>query len=255
MINFSSLLENAGPYKPPGQFSWWGKDSEAFYQKNLETLPSNWYYRTNTVTYTVNSMGYRAPEFDLINWQDSIVVFGCSSTFGDGVDDLHTIPSQINLISGIPTVNLGAGGSSILWALHNSMLLKKNFGVPKAVVFLWTSPFRTLSYVNGQPLRHGPWDPDEVFTNWIKNDNAEYQTYMIRNIVEQMWSKSCIFYDTSNSPDVQDIIGGDAIEWLHTPNDQRIHYLARDLAHNGPNQLEHCAKQIVDKLKERGLQC
>jgi len=255
MIQFNSLLYNGAPFVPPGQSKWWMRDNEDFYLSNLKKLPSDWYYRTHDVNYTVNSLGYRAPELNLINWAESIVVFGCSSVFGDGVDDLDTIPSKINLITGIPTINLGAGASSILWSLHNSMLLKKNFGVPKAVVFFWTGPHRTLTYKFGEPVRHGIWDPDEIIINYIKYENAEYQTYMIKNIIEQMWSKSCIFYDISNSPDVSDIIGGDVVDWLIVPEEKRYNYLARDMAHNGPNQLEHCAKQVVDKLKERGLRC
>lgn len=255
MIEFNSLLPNSGSFPAPGQYNWWGRDNEDFYNNNLRVLPDNWYYRTHKVTYTVNSLGYRAPELNLIQWDKSIVVFGCSGTFGDGVDDLDTIPSQINLISGVPTINLGAGGSSMLWSLHNSMLLKKNYGIPRAVVFLWTSPNRTLTYKNGDPYRHGLWDIDEIITHWIKDGNSDYQAYMIRNLIEQMWQRDCIFYDISASSDTSDLVGGDTVQWLSFPDDQLIHYQARDLNHNGPIQLRHCAGQIVDKLKERGLQC
>ena len=52
------------------------------YKKDLITAPADWHYRTKEVRYDINSSDYRAPEWNSIDWKNSICVFGCSHVFG-----------------------------------------------------------------------------------------------------------------------------------------------------------------------------
>lgn len=90
-----------------------------------------------THTYHVNSRGFRCEEFDLIPWQDSVVWFGCSFTFGVGINCAETIPSQWSRTSGVPTVNLGYPGCSNGRIAHLAGLLLRSVR-PRAVVVNWT---------------------------------------------------------------------------------------------------------------------
>lgn len=66
-------------------------------------------YKTfgNHCHYTVNSQGYRCPEFDAIDWENSIIFFGCSHVFGIGLLDHETVANQLSLILNCPVINLG----------------------------------------------------------------------------------------------------------------------------------------------------
>lgn len=99
-------------------------------------------YRTKrrperTHTYSINSRGFRCDEFENCDWQDSVVWFGCSFTFGVGIDCEETVPGQWSQVSGVPTVNLGYPGCSNGRIAHLAGLLL-NAVRPRAVVVNWT---------------------------------------------------------------------------------------------------------------------
>jgi hypothetical protein len=247
----------AGEDKPScGKNKFWGMDSERLFKENLKIQPSDWYYRTHDVTYTVNSLGYRAPEFDQVDWKNSVVMFGCSTVFGDGVDDADTIPSQLSKIIGKPVINMGTGGSGIEWALHNSLILREFYPVPLAVVQVWSDPSRTLLYGPGGPKRIGNWSghPDNSFFNiWNKEGNSDTYAYFIRLAAKHIWNNVCIFHDVSWSPEMVEISSCSEFPLeSRTPNTP-AHLMARDLCHQSPIPLLAMAKDISISLKEKGL--
>ena len=230
-----------------------GIDTEEKFTKNLATLPEDWPYRTKTVEYTINSSGYRAPEFNQVDWKNSIVMFGCSATFGEGVDDSDTIPAQLSKIIGRPVINMGAGGTSQLWSLHNSIILKEYYPKPFAVIHFWTSPYRTTTYTDYSVENQGPWTNNSVYENWIQKGNAETQGYFTRLLGKNIWDSNTIYYDLSWDERMSNISGCDRLPkegWLM---DGSYKHLARDLCHQGPGTLRCITEFIAKKLRERSV--
>jgi hypothetical protein len=247
----SSLAGEDNPM--PGLNKFWALDSKKNFEENLKKLPQDWYYRTHDVTYTVNSLGYRAPEFKEIDWANSVVMFGCSTVFGDGVDDNDTIPAQLSKIINKPVINLGAGGSSMDWSFHNSLILKEWFPTPLAVVHIWTDPSRILIYNRDTPQRTGVWDTNTMrgLQNWIVEENILTRAYFTRLAAKNIWKNIIPYYDLSWSPVTVDATGcNDVPEESKTAN-STYKDLARDLCHQGPKSLEIIAKDIADNLAKQ----
>ena len=136
-----------------------GLDSESNFKINLVNQPTDWIYRTKEVRYTLNSQHYRCESFDKIDWSNSILIFGCSITFGVGVDDEDTISARLQQHTDFKVVNLGAGASSQQFSLYNNILLKNNNIKPKAIIHLWTDSFRTFTVDEHYNIIHnGPWN-------------------------------------------------------------------------------------------------
>ena len=51
---------------------WSCSDTASKYQRNLESQPADWLWRTKPVHYNLNSQKYRAPEWDTVDWNNSI---------------------------------------------------------------------------------------------------------------------------------------------------------------------------------------
>ena len=102
--------------------SWWW-----FEDNFLPPQMKNVYPRVNPIDYKVNSYGYRCPEFDTINWEDSYVLLGASNIFGEGVLENETISYYLEQMLGKPVINLGfAAASNQHVLLTMSMLAKKH---------------------------------------------------------------------------------------------------------------------------------
>ena len=123
----------------PGTYHFMSGDTKEDFDESLSEKPEDWYYRHNQVKYTINSHKFRTKEFKDIDWKNSIVLLGCSFTFGVGVTDEDTISVQLQKITGKNVVNLGQPGISNGAIAYNSYYLKQNYPKPLAVVNLWTT--------------------------------------------------------------------------------------------------------------------
>jgi hypothetical protein len=214
-------------------------DDEKTFRENLKTQPEHWYYRTHSVIYTLNSLGYRTREFDQIDWKESIVMFGCSYVFGTGVTDEHTIPYFLEQLCGRPVINMGIGGSSIQTALHNSIILSDSeYPTPKAVVNMLTSISRFNLYEDSSKdilPRH-----EDVIGFNLMNIK------MMRNL----WKNKTIYFE-GTSFDQEKLIdklnGEVCCEPLDTPKFD--HEFARDLQHKSHMFNHEIAKKIYEKIK------
>jgi hypothetical protein len=156
-------------------WKWSGNDSKQKYFENLKTQPEDWYYRNNSVTYTLNSFGYRTKQFDEIDWENSIVMFGCSFVSGVGVDDKHTIGSFLENELGIEVINMGVAGSSIQFHIYNSILLSSNYPTPKAVIYSWSGLNRYPFYTWKDLHHRGHWsdtkgETEKNISNYVTNN-------------------------------------------------------------------------------------
>jgi hypothetical protein len=176
---------------------WETNDSESLYQTNLKRQPADWYYRNNSVNYSWNSNGYRAPEWDTIDWQQSHVLMGCSYAMGSGVDDCDTISSQV------PNgVNLGQSGTS-LYAIEYNTIRMIDAGIRPLTVKIIMPNIARLTYwgdidwidltphdlsVRGDqlvsPVR-------ECYAGWLSiKYNAEQHGYMAARAVQALWKSN-----------------------------------------------------------------
>lgn len=171
-----------------------GSDTKELFEKNLKTQPLDWEYRTKNVKYTINKDCYRAKEFNKVDWNSSIVVFGCSNVFGVGLDDSDTVCSVLEKITGVPVVNLGVGGSSINFSLHNSAILSNFYPTPLAVVHLWTEESRCVYYTKRKVVSYGAWNNEEnsYADKWIADEYNYKTNAMFASLLSQQDRKSVV---------------------------------------------------------------
>jgi hypothetical protein len=224
---------------------WSGTDTKELYQKNLSTQPNDWYYRNNTVTYTLNSNGYRTHEFNDIDWANSIVIFGCSHIFGVGLDDKDTISNRLEEILNTPVINMGVPGSSIMFSLHNSIILRDGYPTPKAVIMFLTGYNRIVEYHRYTTEFHGSWHIEEnsLPDVWFKNKNhTTVNTMLMSKTSRLLWQDKCPYYEATWDKDTKSILNCDLISPIHED-------FARDLGHAGIKTALYTAQTISDKLK------
>lgn len=234
--NFGQPLNLKYEFDICGSWDFFGKDDYESYQSNLNTQSSDWYYRNHKVKYTLNSHGYRTKEFKDIDWSNSIVIFGCSYIFGTGVDDSHTIPSFLEPLYNIPVINMGMGGSSIQFALHNSLMLYKKYGSPKAVIYAMAGMTRYLLYQrNYVQLKLGYEDsPNNKAVDHLIPYNM-INVELIRNL----WRDKCNYYEFTCFPTTAKLLECDLYQPI--PDDH-----ARDLSHPGFKSNKLIAQKIYN---------
>ena len=222
--------------------AWSGVDTKELYEKNVKTQPDNWYYKSHTVRYKNNSQGYRTKEFNDIEWDNSIVLFGCSNTYGVGLDEDDTVGSQLTKITGIPTVNLGVGGSSMIYALHNSIIVREQFPTPKAVVYIWPDYSRCVEYHEHSVRNHGPWDMEDtnLMGVWNSNDyNVKMHAVFIQKTVRLLWKDTVLYEGTFSNKATAKLLKCEAFNQVDD---------ARDLMHPGRESTKKAAIKIAKGL-------
>jgi hypothetical protein len=224
--------------------SWSGSDTKERYSENLKTQPLDWYYRNNTVRYKWNSDGYRTQEFKKIDWKNSIVMFGCSVVEGVGVDGCDTIPNRLEELLGIPVINMGIGGGSMLLNLHNLSILHDGYPTPKGVVVIWPTYQRIVEYHKSHFYSHGSWniESNPIMDAWFKNDDHSVPNAMFMSkISRSMWSDRCQYLDYTWCYDTSKILNckkiSENIDW------------ARDLSHPGIETNKLIARFIEKDIK------
>ena len=195
--------------------------------------------------YTLNSYGYRAPEFKDVNWSDSVVVFGCSNTFGTGLDDSDTVTSQLEQIIKSPVINMGCPGSSIDYSLYNSIILKNICPKPKAVVHLWTSIDRTTYFLPERHRSYGGWSSQKdnlYFNEWAKEtSNPATLAVFASMTTKHLWSNTKLFEATIFQRTHE------ILNCKHLPPIFRYEK-ARDLSHRGRENTQIAAKIIAENI-------
>ena len=215
-------------------------DSKELFLKNLKTMPEDWYYRTNEVNYTVNSKGYRAQEFESIDWTNSVVMFGCSTVFGTGVDNQHTIDYFLSDLLDRPVINLGVASTSITYSLHNAVILNQNYPMPKAVVNLWTEYSRTPYYLPDRVDNKGAWNEDNFVYEWLHHDsNPATHAVFAQMISHQLWKDKTSYYEATFFSTTAKLFGCEHLSVF----DQ-----ARDLIHYGRKTNKAIAEKIANNI-------
>lgn len=236
-----------------GTTQWFDQDTEDLYKKNLKYQPNDWYYRNKKIEYNLNSAGYRTREFTQINWSKSIVIFGCSCLFGVGNAEEDTITGQIEKITGIPTINLGVPGSSSTFSLHNAAILNDSYPTPKAIVNLWTSPFRCPYYTEDRVMQCGNWNYDrfKIGYHWnVDKNHASMNLKLNSMISKQLWQFKTLYYELSMFSTTAKYLECDFVKQVDNARDIRKENGAI-IAHPGKITNKITAEKIIKSL---GLQ-
>ena len=215
--------------KPKNNFC--SSDSETLYLKNLKTMPNNWIWRTKPVTYTVNAQGFRAPEWNKIDWDNSILIFGCSFVYGLGIDDKDTCSNKIYESTFVKTINLGIPGGSPMSQWVNSTILRHEGINPKGVVYVWPFHHRTVELLpNTKCVHYGPYSDITDFNHAWSNHTShglEYLRYCVYN-TSLLWSCPVLHYHLQE--DVCNVIP----EIKHLQTIDKARDCNNDAAHPGP---------------------
>lgn len=191
--------------------------------------------------YNCNSNYYRCPEFDTIDWANSIVIFGCSNVFGVGVDDEDTLSSQLSRLTNMPVINMGIGATSMEFSFYNSMILSNSHPTPKAVVNVWTAVERTTYYFRNSINNHGSWNMNEKYMDAYNQADSHPQTHalMMQLISKHIWLPKTKYYETSFFGRTANLLGIYEPSWADC---------ARDNVHPGPKTLYNLAVKIKEEL-------
>ena len=192
-----------------------GDSEELFDQRQ----PPGW--DKKDIRYTINSWGFRSPEFDLTGQSKNIMTFGCSFTLGVGVDDNHTWPMQMRkFFSDYVIYNLGisgCGSDTVTRLAINWIPILK----PDIVIVLWPNMYRFETYDNDPPRMHGVWSPENLMLNEFYKDENAYNNLMKNKIIFELIQKVHGFkYVSEDFEVINNIFQQDKA--------------ARDMSHPGP---------------------
>ena len=228
----------SGPFLDP--------DSRELYERNLDRMGPDWYWRDRSVYYQLNSQGYRSLEWSDIQWESSVLFFGCSQCFGLGLDQDQTIPARVQAQLGLPCVNLARAGTSVMFQWANTVRLVCAGFRPRAVVYIWPDWARVTHFL-GSGFVHsiGSWSAEQdrksPLLDWITdlNQGREWADLAIKNC-QQVWTVPVLNY--TFQPETSQL-GPHLL-----PHDLDR---ARDLAHPGPQTAQTCADIIAQSLRDR----
>lgn len=109
----------------------YSSDSESAYQENTGKFDKYYY----DVSYSFNSAGYRAPDFDAVK-SPFALIHGCSHTEGVGLHEHDLWSTKICKHFGWQCVNLAKSGSAADFNILNSMMwFNSDLPKPKIVLF------------------------------------------------------------------------------------------------------------------------
>lgn len=193
-----------------------------------------------SVHYTLNSQGYRCPEWNDIVWSDSHILFGCSVVQGIGLEDHQTLDKELSKLLKEPVINLGVGGGSLPFILANTFHLIDAGIRPKSVILVHPEPSRVALFFKEAVEHVGAWANNKWYRTWVKDNNAEYYGYLASRSIELAWMSVGVPILSVHQPDVPG------------PEDlPRYVDVAADNSHPGPETIKQWAKYIANKKAQR----
>lgn len=236
---------------------WSGTDGPARFEENKQKSAPDWRYLTKEVEYKVNSSGFRTKEFKDIDWQNSIVLLGCSCTFGIGLAEDETIAYKLENLLGKTVINLGIPGGSNPLILNVMSLLREKFPVPAGIVTNWSTGDRFPYYFKYDILNVGPWfstavegkdlirDDVNISKLWenryLSRYNEQCESYYIAKNASAIWKGLTKYITISQFTD--------AAHAMRVDEFFKIDLDARDLLHPGDGSTTEIAEYLYSKLK------
>lgn len=244
-----------GPYK------FTTGDDENKFLHNLKVQPQDWKYRTQEVMYNLNNNGYRAQEWEKIDWENSVVLLGCSCTFGTGLSEFETLDAAMcNAYGGRPFINLGYPGGSNEHILYNLTMLFKYFPMPKGIIISYTTTDRALYWEDMRSYGIGPWDIAEypIKETIIHGENKSQQ--YLANFLSKFNELGKAYATAATIQQMCDMSGVPSyhFSWFQgSAHAARVDYIplmgqtadrARDMMHPGADVMRGTASYIKKKF-------
>lgn len=164
-------------------------DDQKTYEKNLQQMPNDWYYKDRIISYDYNNLGHRCKNLADIDLHNYILFVGCSHTEGIGLELEKTYPYLISQELNVDYYNLGLSSSGLDTFFYNlsSWLVRNSW--PIFIVLQWPDEYRFstknehIDYI----VPHGSWDTnDDIKDFLLTGDNIEYfqtrKTYILEYI-------------------------------------------------------------------------
>ena len=270
-INRSEFYQDS--LQVPGVFNWLCTDTRQLYQANLIKYPEKMLkFRDRTLNYTLNSGAFRAPEFSDIDWAESVVLFGCSVVFGDGLDDSECLSSQLSELLARPVINMGVSGSSARLMAMNNLVLYHSWPTPWRVINIWPTADRITEITDQGANCYGVWTQnmghsrDRTVFQRLKGQLTDYDVLAQARRWAEIWATlnhGAYHMDTElffNSLTVRSLWADRALDltWAHGTDqvigcgllDWDFENTARDCLHPSADTVRQWAEQIAPMLND-----
>ena len=247
----------------PGTVNWYGFDDAARFQENTKKLPDVMaVWQDQTFDYTLNSQGFRAPEFLRVDWVNSVAVLGCSIVLGEGLNNTQCLTYHLSKIIDQPVINLGISGAGPDLIFHNTLALQRQYPQLQRVIIVWPGADRLTEFTDQGANNYGSWNCDptkfEDLTGWhriyaIMNAKSEHRAHVIKMYscaLQSIWGdRLCEFTWAPETADHIDceLLNADRGDWDR--GDLTRGDWARDLMHPGPLSHREWAQQIAGSLR------
>jgi hypothetical protein len=210
----------------------------------IGTLMFNIRYAGRT-QYNVNSLCYRAPEFDTVDWSNSFVIQGCSQVFGEStMDDTQIVNHYLSVLLNSPVINLGVPGSGMEVQYVNALEMLENGIKPKGVFIIYPNMDRYSLYANNQREHVGSWSSNEKL-KWMLNGNSRTQNINLMRGYRLLWKFAGVpLYEWSHQHDNKDFCE-EVIQW-----DQFLDF-GPDNQHWGPKTSQAIAEILFNQFKKQ----
>jgi hypothetical protein len=138
--------------------------------------------------YKMNSLSYRAPEFDTVDWPNSFIIQGCSQVFGEStLEEDKIINHYLSKLLDAPVINLGVPGSGMEVQYINALEMLEQGIQPKGVFIIYPNMDRYTLYTNKIPKLIGSWSDDNKLS-WMMNNNSRTHNINLMRGYRLMWN-------------------------------------------------------------------
>lgn len=225
----------------------YGGDEYENFQKNLDKMPNDWYYRTADISYKYNSLGHRCKEISDIDFNNYILFIGCSHTEGIGLEIEKSYPYLVSQALGMDYYNLGIAASGIDVLEYNLLTWHYKFQkLPKLVVIQWPDPSRfvTKSIDTEHILPHGSWSKQENIKKFLASADITGFLNARRNISAQLVQRYV------KSPLVK-LSFNNIVQYDNDSAFIRRLDFARDMYHCGIKSHDQICKTVIQEFNAR----
>lgn len=185
-----------------------GSDNHNKFLKNLKSMPKEWYYRTHTITYKLNSFGHRCEDINSLNFENYILFIGDSHPYGTGLELEKTFPYVVSKKLNISYYNLGVPGTGVDVISHNLNIWLSKFPKPKYVFLTWADITRSIILPDTKSnlfIGTGTWSKEDDEKNLIRyGDSSGYfssRYYMTCNMIKCVLESHQIPYSSISLTD------------------------------------------------------
>jgi len=169
-------------------------DPKNLHKANKEKFGNVWLYTNQKMSYEINSEGFRAPEFNTVDWKNTVAVFGCSFIFGTGLSKHSTIPTFLQPKTKYNVINLGVEGLSNYGILYNLIQFKKKYN-PKVCLVLWTDSSRITYHTKQEDYHITAWEAQtgefkehvpDIDYSYILSEDIQHKDLLYQDVADMI---------------------------------------------------------------------